>query len=126
MRWPKTRAGSSQDTGATLRGLGRVEIAMGDAPAGTAHLEKSVRQLEEAFHEHPADVSVRQDLSDAYAALASASAAAGGCSAADDLVARAAALWHGLETTAGAGPYAGRQLNALGASHLPCAALRRR
>jgi hypothetical protein len=103
-----------------------VEIRAGNAQAGTAHLEKAVRLLEDAFHEHPADVSVRQDLSDASAALASARASAGDCPGAEDLVARATALWRELEKTAGAGAYALKQSSAIAASHPPCTAARGR
>jgi tetratricopeptide (TPR) repeat protein len=108
-----THPGGRQDSGATLRSLGVLEGRMGDRQAGARHLEQAVQLLQAALHEHGGDVSVRQDLSDAYLGLAVVKAADGDCRASSENVALAAALWRDLERVEGAATLARAQLSAL-------------
>ena len=108
-----THPGSRQDSGATLRSLGLIEDRVGNRQTGTHHLEQSVQLLQAALREHPGDVSVRQDLSDAYLGLAAAMAAGGDCRASSETLDRAAALWHDLERADNAAGFARAQLRAI-------------
>jgi tetratricopeptide (TPR) repeat protein len=107
--------GSRQDSGATLRSLGLIEVRMGDMKAGAGHLNQAMQVLQAALSEHPTDVSARQDLSDAYLGLASAMAATHDCQAAGETLDRAAALWHELDHVETGAAYARTELQALAA-----------
>jgi serine/threonine protein kinase len=117
----RSDGGSQQDIGVTRSVLGVIALRMGNRPQAEIDLNESVRVLRETLSEHPADVSVRQDLSEAYVALASVRSNSNTCGESATPLAPAETLWRDLaRTTPLAAPYAGTQVATLERSHPAC------